>query len=581
MQITKYFFILTVLFNSSTLLFSQFKGFQEIPDSLILKSYHSLYTDYYNSYNDQEKSQIFATAFLKKAYIDRDTLQLANGYYMITYHTDEKNLALNDSLLKYAAFLPEKVSNAFAWYAYQGRGSYYSKKRNFKKAFDNHIKALNAAKYSDDDALQNISTTNLGLLKERIGKYEKALIDFKNNYQYELKKFKVSKISDTTTLKTFLNSMCLLANSYRLNKKYDSAQYFNRKVFEYQNYSGAERYIGIAGVNSAEVEFALGNHNSTIDSINNALPILLNQNNTPNVAVAYYLRGMSFATKDKNKAIKDLVLMDSIFSINNDLQPSLRSGYLYLMDYFKNSSDLSKQLYYVERLLKFDSIVHDYSMYVSEGVYDDERQNLLSTQERLKSEINTANNSSKLIFYISCTLIVLLILEIFRRRKANKKKIKEYQIMFDNLLIDKDNKRTLERLENFKPVEIGISESLVEEIVIKLEVFDSNNGFLDKKISANKLAKDLGTNANYLGQVIKHKYGVNFRQYINNLRIKYILKVLREDRKMINYSVQAIANEAGFNHAEPFSKAFKARTGYYPSDFISRIKEGENTKVAS
>lgn len=95
------------------------------------------------------------------------------------------------------------------------------------------------------------------------------------------------------------------------------------------------------------------------------------------------------------------------------------------------------------------------------------------------------------------------------------------------------------------------------------------------------MAEELGTNSNYLGQIIKNKSGENFRQYINQLRIEYILKILRQDRKMLNYSIQAIAGEAGYNHAEPFSKAFKARTGYYPSDFILKIKKEKIMKIVS
>jgi len=573
--------IISFLFGFTIIVNAQFQGFDEVPDSLILKSHHSLYTLFYNSYNQLEESNIYATAFLKKAYINKDTLNLANGYYMITYHTTEDNLVFNDSLLKYSAFLPKRESSSFAWYAYQGMGGYYAKKRDFKKAFDNHIKALNAAKQVNDSSLQNISTTNLALLKERVGKYQEALIDFRYNYQYELEKFNNTTIEDTVSLKSFLNSMCLIANSYRLNKKYDSAQYFNNKVFNYKNHSVADRYIGLAGVNSAEVEFDLGNYNSTIDSINNILPILLKQNNIPNIAVAYYLRGMSHTINDKKTAIDDLILMDSIFSLNKDLQPSLRSGYLYLIDYYKKRSNIQKQLYYVEQLLKFDSIVYNYSMYVSEGVFHDERKDLLSTQISLKTEINKASAYTKIIISISCFIVILLILEIFRRTKLNKKRIIEYQYKFDELLKTSSEKRKSEKIKNNKTKDIEISESLVQEIVLKLKIFEAKKGFLDKKISANKLAKELNTNANYLGQIIKHKYQENFRQYINNMRIEYILKILRQDPKMIKYSIQAIANEAGFNHTEPFSKAFKTRTGYYPSDFIIKIKEEKVMKIVS
>lgn len=461
----KYFFLSVFLFNSKLTLQAQFQGFLEIPDSLIVKSYQSLYNEYYNSIHNRQVNWKYATAFLKKAYIEKDTLNIANGYYMITYHTDETNLVFNDSLLKYSSLLPEKESNTYAWYAYQGMGDYYFNERNFKKSFDNHIKALNSAKHINNIELQNISITNLGLLKERIGKNEEALIDFKENYTYEQAKFNNLRNTDSVGLKTLLNSICLLANSYRLNKQFDSAQYFNRLVFNYMGYKGAERYIAKALVNSAEVSYANKDYLITIDSINKAFPILIEQNNISNIAIAYYLRGMSNLNLNNDGAIKDLVLMDSVFNLNNDLQPSLRNGYLHLTNYFKKRGDISKQLYYVNQLLKFDSIVHDYKIYVTNGVYNDDRKNLLTIQNNLKSEINKSSLNNKIIFSISCLLVSLLVFELFRRRKANKEKLREHQIKFDNLLKNKNINEYSEKLRDDKTTNLEISESLVREIV--------------------------------------------------------------------------------------------------------------------
>jgi len=579
MKITKSCFILIVLLNFTTSLLAQFQGFKEVPDSLIAKSYHSLYSDYYQFFDNIEVSEIYATAFLKKAYIEKDTLNITNGYYMITYHNDERYFRYNDSLLKYSAYLPKKEANAFAWYAYQGKGSYYYGKRDFKKAFDNHIKALNLTENNIE--LRNISTTNLGLLKERTGKDKEALIDFNENYRYELKKFRNLDSIDSVSVKSFLNSMCLLANSYRLNRKYDSAQYISKKVFQYKSLVGSERYIGNAGVNSAEVHFELGNYENTIDSINKALPLLLKHNNITNAAVAYYLRGMSKSKLNLSNPIEDLQRMDSIFNLKNDLHPSLRPGYMHLINLFKESKNVPKQLYYVEQLLKFDSVVYDYRRHIVEGIHIEESNNLYTTQQELKSELDKINLKNKITLIISCSLVVLLVFEIVRRRRKNKKILEEYQFKFDELIntisSEKKNKHNKNSVDgknsnNNLVSKLNIPETLVQEIVSKMKIFELSNGFLKKDITANILAKEIGTNPNYLGQIIKYQFGKSFRQYISNLRIEYVLKEIRQDHKMINYSIQAIANEAGYNHAEPFSKAFKSKTGIYPSEFISKIK---------
>lgn len=572
MQIIKYIFILIWLFNSSTTLLAQFHGFKEVSDSLIAKSYHVLYSDYYQSIDNIEASEIYATAFLKKAYLEKDTLNINNGYYMLTYHNEDRYMVFNDSLIKYSAYLPKEEANAFAWYAYQGKGSYYYNKRDFKKAFDNHINALNLTENNSE--LRNISTTNLGLLKERTGKNKAALIDFKENYRYESEKFKNLDSIDSISVRSFLNSMCLLANSYRLNSKHDSAQYISKRVFLYKHLVGSERYIGNTRVNSAEVHFELGNYQNTIDSINRALPLLIKHNNIANTAIAYYLRGMSKTKLNLNSPLEDLERMDSVFNLKNDLHPSLRPGYMHLIKQFKKNKNIPKQLYYVEQLLKFDSLVYDYGRHIENGIYIDETNDLQNTQRELKSEIDDINLKNRVILIVACFLVMLLLFEMVRRRKKNKKALNEYRVKFDKLVNHNKVRKDLLDINNLEnsPTELNISESLVHKIVAEIEIFELKKGFLDKEISANKLAKEIGTNPNYLGQIIKHQYGKSFRQHINNLRIEYVLKAIREDHKMVNYSIQAIANEAGYNHAEPFSKAFKSKTGYYPSEFILKIK---------
>ncbi|WP_159025502.1 AraC family transcriptional regulator [Aquimarina sp. Aq78] len=45
------------------------------------------------------------------------------------------------------------------------------------------------------------------------------------------------------------------------------------------------------------------------------------------------------------------------------------------------------------------------------------------------------------------------------------------------------------------------------------------------------------------------------------------------------YTVQAIAQEIGFNNSEAFSKAFYKKTGIYPSYFIKKLEKQKNGKA--
>lgn len=560
--------------------YSQFQGFQEIPDSLLTKTYSELYNEFYNTYSgDVDYSKVVSTAFIKKAYLDRDTIQITNGYFMMTYFEDSNYLELNDSLIKYAEYLNQDFADEFSWYAYQNKGNYYFEKRDFKKSFNNHIKALDLGRLLEDKNLQNISTTNLGLLMERTGRNAEALNYFFENYKYESNKFKRSGNKDSTTLKTYLNSVCLLANSYRLNQKYDSAQYYNKKVFEFQNHIDSERYLGNSGINSSEVHFEKEEFKIAIDSLDKAIPLTLKHDNIVNAAVGYCIRGLSYERlEDYQSALANLKKMDSIFNIKNDLHPSLRPGYNFLIKYYKEAKQPKQQLYYVEQLLKFDSIVYDFKLHIADGLHLNERKKLLLSQQKLKEDLNVVNNKSLTYFIVSLILIGFLVFEIIRRKKRNNRLLKEYQDKFDNLIQAKPSIKGKSEINEIKQSsKLKISESVINEIKHEIKKFESEKGYLKKGISSNKMANQLGTNSNYLSQIIKHEYGISFRDYINSLRINYILKSMRNNRRLVNYSVHAIAREAGYNRAEPFSKAFKNRTGMYPSEFIAQIKSEKNT----
>ena len=50
----------------------------------------------------------------------------------------------------------------------------------------------------------------------------------------------------------------------------------------------------------------------------------------------------------------------------------------------------------------------------------------------------------------------------------------------------------------------------------------------------------------------------NFNNYINDLKLEYILEKLKTDTTFLNKDVKELANISGFNNAEGFSDNFKS-----------------------
>ncbi len=88
-----------------------------------------------------------------------------------------------------------------------------------------------------------------------------------------------------------------------------------------------------------------------------------------------------------------------------------------------------------------------------------------------------------------------------------------------------------------------------------------------KDLSQDQLAELMETNRTYLSQAISDHAGKNFRQYINDFRIKEAMQMLFDPGSSKKFSIDAIAQEVGFNSISAFNTAFKQITGVTPSYF--------------
>lgn len=121
-----------------------------------------------------------------------------------------------------------------------------------------------------------------------------------------------------------------------------------------------------------------------------------------------------------------------------------------------------------------------------------------------------------------------------------------------------------------------ISDKVENEILVKLETFEKNRGFLNQNITITTLAKELDTNVKYLSSILNNVKQKSFNNYINELRIEYIIKCLKEDKKFRLYKVSHLATLSGFASQSSFTTFFKLVTGTTPSVFIKKMTENED-----
>ncbi len=98
-----------------------------------------------------------------------------------------------------------------------------------------------------------------------------------------------------------------------------------------------------------------------------------------------------------------------------------------------------------------------------------------------------------------------------------------------------------------------------ERILFRLGDFENSILFTRKKISLSFLAAYCGTNTKYLSYIINTCRKKDFNNYINELRIKYIIGKLKNKPQYRKYKVATLAEEAGFSSPNKFAAVFKKK----------------------
>lgn len=123
------------------------------------------------------------------------------------------------------------------------------------------------------------------------------------------------------------------------------------------------------------------------------------------------------------------------------------------------------------------------------------------------------------------------------------------------------------------PTVLSISDKTELLILNKLIVFEQSIDFLNPSITLASLAKELETNVKYLSNILNQKKGKSFNNYINELRITYILNKLKNDHRYRSYKISYLATESGFISQSSFLTSFKLMTGTTPSAYIKELND--------
>lgn len=100
--------------------------------------------------------------------------------------------------------------------------------------------------------------------------------------------------------------------------------------------------------------------------------------------------------------------------------------------------------------------------------------------------------------------------------------------------------------------ELAGSEKALTKVL--LDYFEKDQPFLNPELNLTSVCKNIGTNRTYLSNHINKTFGMNFNAFVNQYRVIYVCRYLRNNPGTCN---EALASAGGFGSVSSFKRAMK------------------------
>lgn len=247
----------------------------------------------------------------------------------------------------------------------------------------------------------------------------------------------------------------------------------------------------------------------------------------------------------------------------------------------EHQRDIVLDKYYVliRDFQQSDSIKKKIINYTAEGSRSATEASRHIFQKMTANAKGFKKRSDLLLMLLLLVLPFLICLLIFSR--SRQKKVKE---RFERILARYESP---ERRKIKTPIPDGInalpnspprsasdrllSEDKETELLQKLSLFEEGTAFTEKNFTISKLALLLETNTRYVGHILQKHRNKNFNDYLNSLRIAYIMQQLIHNTELLNYKIDYLAEMSGYSSHSRFTQMFKKEVNLSPSQFIRNL----------
>ncbi|MFB9057290.1 hypothetical protein ACFFU9_11130 [Mariniflexile ostreae] len=231
-----------------------------------------------------------------------------------------------------------------------------------------------------------------------------------------------------------------------------------------------------------------------------------------------------------------------------------------LSEYYQINGDLEKYFYYNKEHLK--------------NVNKNMTSAKTATNKALNMVYENQNAKLTIVYKIALVWSILFFISLglyYFTRKKRRKEEKYFKAIISNLNSLKEEPKLIPSVltnkeERFMPEKTEI------ELLRKLEEFEKKEEFTNPNLRLSVMAADFRTNTKYLSYIINTHKNKDFNNYVNDLRVYYIINKVQDNPNYLNYKISYLSKECGFSSHSKFATIFKNTTGLTPSAFLGQVK---------
>ncbi|MBO9610259.1 MAG: helix-turn-helix transcriptional regulator [Paenibacillaceae bacterium] len=164
-----------------------------------------------------------------------------------------------------------------------------------------------------------------------------------------------------------------------------------------------------------------------------------------------------------------------------------------------------------------------------------------------------------------CTDLALRTKQVLRSLHVQEEPLTELERRFgdpDTLSLLQDG------LERYAAAAIQLLEAGKSGVDPKIEfIVHYMREHFAEDISLDRMADKVKITPTYLSSYFKEKMGLNFKEYLNDIRMQHAKRYLLET----DWKIQDVAERVGYRSLTPFTRMFKLATGMTPNEFRRQL----------